>query len=100
MRILDLHLEDCGLDTSLTALKKEINAAKSAEDNKNLQMVYTKLGQVRENIVSNQKIFVWYCNSPLSSSLYLVLFFILHGWNLIITNGWYSMFLVKQDYIH
>lgn len=53
MRILDLHLEDVGLDSSLAALKKEINKAKSLEDNKDLQMIVRKLGQVKHNIVSS-----------------------------------------------
>lgn len=52
MRILDLHLEDVGLDASLAALKKEIHAAKNVENNNDLQIVVRKLGQVKENIVS------------------------------------------------
>lgn len=52
MRILDLHLEEIGLDASLAALKREINSAKSLDDNKDIQVVQRKLGQVKENIVS------------------------------------------------
>lgn len=57
MRLLNLHLEEVGLDASLAVLKKEINLAKNVEDNNDLQMVFRKLGQVKENIVSKMLTF-------------------------------------------